>query len=79
VQVLFFGKIGEMLGRSVQIDGAPASVAELRHHLAEQYPHASAELLRPSLRACVGDELVQDSFPLNGVGTVEFFPPLSGG
>lgn len=79
MEVLFFGKLGELVGRSVALDAAPATVAELRTAVAERFPAARGELLRPSLRACVGDALVGEDFPLAGVAAVEFFPPLSGG
>lgn len=79
MEVLFFGRLGEAIGRSVQLDAAPADVAELRQTLAARFPALADELLRPSLRACVGDALVDEAHPLAGVASVDFLPPLSGG
>jgi molybdopterin converting factor small subunit len=81
MQVNFFGRLAERIDRSVTIDvpEQTRSVGDLRALLAEQFPHASGDLLKPSLRACVGDELVDDGYPLGGADTVEFFPPVSGG
>ncbi len=80
MRVLFFGRIADVTGPEVQLDGPPpADVAALRARLAERLPHAEQELRRPNLRACVGEVLVSDDHLLAGVDTVEFFPPVSGG
>jgi molybdopterin converting factor small subunit len=81
MKVIFFGKLAEQVDRSVTIDvpAQASSVGDLRTLLAERFPHASGELLKPSLRACIGDELVDDAHPLGAADTVEFFPPVSGG
>lgn len=79
MQVVFFGKIGDLIGRAVALDASPATVADLRRMLAEQYPEAADVLMRPSVRACVGDELVTEDHALAGIDLVEFLPPLSGG
>jgi molybdopterin converting factor small subunit len=81
MQVNFFGRLAERLDRSVTIElpEQTRSVGDLRALLAERFPHASGDLLKPSLRACIGDELVDDASPLGGTDTVEFFPPVSGG
>jgi molybdopterin converting factor small subunit len=81
MQVSFYGRLAERIERSVTIDvpEQTRSVGDLRALLAERFPHASGDLLKPSLRACVGDELVDDAYPLGRADTVEFFPPVSGG
>lgn len=79
MQVLFFGKLADRIGRSVDVPADRATVGGLREALAARFPEVRADLMKPSLRACVGDELVPDEFALDGVGRVEFFPPLSGG
>jgi molybdopterin converting factor small subunit len=81
MQVNFFGRLAERLDRSVTIElpEQTRSVGDLRALLAERFPYASGDLLKPSLRACVGDQLVDDAYPLGGADTVEFFPPVSGG
>jgi molybdopterin converting factor small subunit len=81
VNIRFFGKLGETIGRTVTIEtaGDGCTVSELRKLLASLHPQAAADLARPSLRACVDDELVGEDFRLVVGGKVEFFPPLSGG
>lgn len=79
MQVVFFGKIGDLIGRTVALDASPATVTDLRRVLAERYPEAAAELMRLSVRACVGDELVTEDHSLADIDIVEFLPPLSGG
>ena len=81
MQILFFGKLADRIGRMVEIELAVArpTVADVRDALASRFPDARDELLKPSLRACVGDALVADDFALGDARLVEFFPPLSGG
>jgi molybdopterin converting factor small subunit len=79
VKVFFFGKLGEAVGRMVEIEDTEAvTIADLRKFLADQYPHAARELENQSLRACVNDTIVGETCQINGAD-VEFFPPLSGG
>jgi len=81
VDILFFGKLGDTIGRELRIEPPPAgcTVGELRGLLASRFPHAAADLARSSLRACVDDAIVGDDFLLTPDGRVEFLPPLSGG
>jgi molybdopterin converting factor small subunit len=81
MRVLFYGRLGERLGRSVEIALPPgaASVGAVRALLAERFPDAGGELMRPSLRASVGDALVGDAHPVADTDVIEFFPPVSGG
>ena len=77
----FFGSLGERIGRRVEL-ALPEDVrdvAELRRLLIAQHPAAAEELSRTSVRAAVGDAIVEDSFPLAGAEQVDFLPPLSGG
>ena len=81
MDILFFGKLGDTIGRTVIVEAPPGgcTVAELRDLLASLYPQAAADLASPSLRACVEDRIVDEGFRVGTDGTVEFFPPLSGG
>jgi molybdopterin converting factor small subunit len=81
VKVIFFGRLGDLIGRETELDPRcePATIQELREQLAALHPHAAAELLSGSLRACVGDSVVPDEHRIGRGATVEFFPPLSGG
>ena len=80
LKVMFFGSLGEKLGREVEIDPPQGTdtIALLRAVLADKFPAASSELLNRS-RACIADAIVGDSHKLTGAESVEFFPPLSGG
>jgi molybdopterin converting factor small subunit len=81
VKVIFFGKLGESIGREIAFDVPPdgCSVAQLRTLLGQRFPVARADLEGPALRACVNDAIVDDAFVVTPGLDVEFFPPLSGG
>lgn len=80
MRAIFFGKLADRLDRTVSFDaGGACTVGEVRALLAERHPQASADLLAPSLRACVRDAIVGDDHPVGGEDTIEFFPPVSGG
>lgn len=81
MQIHFFGRAGDQVARSVDLDlpSTVVTVADLRRLLAQSYPHAAGEIVHPSLRACVGDELVGEDHELCDSDFVEFLPPLSGG
>ena len=77
----FFGRAGDRIARNVEIDVPPdvASVGALRIFLAGAFPEAADEITSPSLRACVGDTIVNEDHPIGDCPVIEFFPPLSGG
>lgn len=80
MRISFFGKLGETIGREIEVDcPAGCSIAELRARLSELYPVAEADLVSPRLRTCVDDAIVSEQFRLPEHASVEFFPPLSGG
>ena len=81
MRITFFGKLGDRIGRDVDVDlpAARCSVAELRRHLAERYPAAAEDLAARTLRACVDEAIVPESYMIGPDQTVEFLPPLSGG
>lgn len=81
MKVLFFGSLGDRIGREVEVD-PPAeirTVADLRRFLAGLHPEAGAALTNASVRACIGDAIVDDDHDVSGAEEVQFFPPLSGG
>lgn len=81
MEIGFFGRMAEIVGRTVDHVPAPGSttIADLRASLAAAYPAAAEDLMSPSLKACIGDVVVGDDASIAGVARVEFFPPLSGG
>lgn len=79
MRVLFFGKMADRVGREVDVDAPGGTVGDLRALLATRFPHARDDLLAPSLRACMGDRLVDDAAAVGADDVVEFLPPLSGG
>jgi molybdopterin converting factor subunit 1 len=81
MRILFFGRLGDRLGRDTEIDLPPdvRDIADLRRLLATLKPEVGSEFLGRSLRAAVGDMIVTDDHPVNEKSEVAFFPPLSGG
>jgi len=81
VKLLFFGRLADRLGREILISAPPEgySIAELREIIAKEHPQAEADIRRSSVKACVGDAFVHDSFRVFEADIVEFFPPVSGG
>jgi molybdopterin converting factor small subunit len=80
MKIGFFGRLRDALGDEREVAAEEGeTVARLRVRLAGLHPEAAGEILRPGVRACVGDRIVGEDFPLGGHGRVEFFPPLSGG
>lgn len=79
--IRFYGRLGEQAGRETAIDLPPSidTIAGLRRFLADRHPEIAADLLGPSLRACVGDRIVPEGHELAAGDEIEFFPPLSGG
>ena len=79
MQVRFYGKLAEQIAREIELDQAGGTVADIRARLSEIYPNSADDLRSPLVRACMGDQLVDDSFPLDSGDVVEFFAPVSGG
>ncbi|MGX7953500.1 MoaD/ThiS family protein [Tsuneonella sp. HG249] len=81
MNVSFFGKLGETIGREVEMRTGfvEGTVAELREALAKSYPSASEDLLSPRVRACVNDAIVTDSHRVSSADRIALLPPVSGG
>lgn len=77
----FFGKLGEMIGRQVEVDppAGLSTVEELKDWLAATYPAAAGDFAGSGLKVAIDDQLVPDTTSFVGVDRVEFFPPISGG
>ena len=79
VKVRLFAVARQLAGaETVQIDlPRDATIAELRHHLAERFP----ELVRfgPQLRFAVNTEYAEDSTRIDENADVACIPPVSGG
>ena len=81
MDVRFYGRLGERLGRQVKVelpDGG-CSIEELRRLIAGRYPEAGKDILTPRIRACAGDSIVPEDHRVHSGETIEFFPPVSGG
>lgn len=81
MKILFFGSLGDRIGREVEVT-VPAegcAVSELRQMISAGNPNAASALASSSVRACVDDVIVPDTFVLRPGSEVAFFPPLSGG
>lgn len=81
IQIHFFGRAADRIGSHLDLDlpETVTTVADLRGLIARNYPDAAGEIARPSLRACVGDEIVGEDHDIRQSDLIEFFPPLSGG
>jgi sulfur-carrier protein len=79
--ILFFGRLADRMGRDVIADlpDEGCTVAELRRLLSDRHPHAAAELARPSVRACVDQEIVPETCIIRPGQEIAFIPPVSGG
>ena len=79
MRILFFGKLGETIGREVQLalPDDVTTVGQLRRLLAERHPQA--DLTSPRLRVCVDDSVAGDEEVVRDENEVAFLPPLSGG
>ena len=77
MKILFFGRLGETIGREIDFDlpeGA-CTVAELRAALAKTHAGLAAE----SVRACIDHEIAPESALVLPNHEIAFIPPLSGG
>ena len=81
MNVRFYGRLADLLGEQLRPDLAAegCTIAELRRLIADAHPAAAAAILGQGVRAIVGDDVVGDGHMVDGSGTVEFFPPVSGG
>jgi len=81
VKILFFGSLGERIGREldVALPEAGCTVAELRARLAEALPAAADLLTGPSARACIDREIAPEEALVLPGQEIAFIPPLSGG
>ena len=78
-QVLFFGRVADLIGRSRDIDlpDAGCTIGELRARLGAE-PGADI-LLRPGVRASIDREIVGDDARVPPGAEVAFFSVFSGG
>ena len=79
IQVRFFARARDLAGaESVPVElSEPATVADLRVALREQYP--ALEPLLSHLHVAIGTEYADDATELTASSAVTCFPPVSGG
>ncbi len=79
IDVRFFARARELVGSpSVPVElPEPATVADLRVALREQFPVLEPLLLH--LHVAIGTDYADDSAPLTAASEVTCFPPVSGG
>ena len=77
MKVLLFGRLGETIGREIEVDlpAAGCTVAALRQRLAQDQPGLGAT----EVRACVDRAIVAETARILPGQEVAFVPPLSGG
>ncbi|MCW3796325.1 MoaD/ThiS family protein [Sphingomonas sp. BN140010] len=79
MNVRFYGRLADLLGEQMKLDMADCSIGQLRAAIADRHPLARAEILSQRVRACVHDVIAGEDHLVGAGGTVEFFPPVSGG
>ena len=83
VQVLYFARLKEALGRGGEQVALPAgatTVAGLREHLRARGGVWEAELAATrAVRAAVNHDMASNDTPLRQGDEVAFFPPVTGG
>ncbi len=79
--VLFFGAVGDQLGRSHRLHLPPGGVSasELRRLLSAQLPQAEAALTAPGVRMAVDKVLTAGDVHVQAGAEVAFFSAFSGG
>lgn len=79
IEVEFFGRLSDRMGKAVscELSGNDMTIARLRVCLADEY--ANDELLRPSIRPAINDQMVPENAPIVSGDRVAFLSPLSGG
>lgn len=79
MRILFFGSLGESIGREIELTPPPSvtTVGALRRLLAERHP--DADLTGRRVRVCVGDAVAGDEDRIDDGSEIAFLPPLSGG
>ena len=83
IEILYFARIREAVGRSAETVSPPAeiaTVAELIGWLAARgggYAEAFAD--RSLVRAAIGDDFADPDTPIAGAREIALFPPVTGG
>lgn len=79
--ILFFGRLGEQLGRQRDIDlpSGGCTIAELRQRLVDDVGEAASCLLDPTIRASVDQVITTENQRVNAGQEIAFLSPLSGG
>jgi len=77
MKILFFGRLGDTIGREIQFDlpDGGCTVAELRAALSRLHGGLAAE----SVRACIDHEIAPETALVLPSHEIAFIPPLSGG
>lgn len=81
VKVLFFGRLGERLGREREFDlpDGDCTVAELRRRLAALDADLADALGDHDVRVCIDGAIVPETAVVRPIAEIAFIPPLSGG
>lgn len=81
IRVLFFGKLGDQLGRAHEIDlpDGPCQAATLRHDLAAAHAEWAEALALPTVRLCIDGVMARETAMVHPQEEIAFVPPFSGG
>ena len=81
VRLLYFGRLGDVTGINSEAFDLPDGIqtaGELREWLDVRF-EAGGQLLEPSVRIAVNNEIVFDTHPLAGEDEIALMPPVGGG
>ena len=83
MQVLYFARVREQIGRGAEDISLPAdvaTVAQLLDWLATRSPgHAAALADRSAIRVAVDQDFAGPDTPVAGAAEIAIFPPVTGG
>ncbi len=83
IEILYFARIREAIGRSAETVSPPGEVvtiADLIDWLAARGDgHAEAFADRTLVRAAIGDDFVDADTPIANAREIALFPPVTGG
>lgn len=81
MRILFFGRLGDRLGRELEIEppDGDLTIGELRRMLCLRNVAFNEMLRDPGVKACVDRIVVRDDALVRGGQEIAFIPPLSGG
>ena len=77
MRIRLYGRLGDVIGREIELAAAETTVGDVRRSLAASHAAAAATLGRS--RAIIAGCFVADDRTVGDAESIEFLPPVSGG